>query len=453
LPARADGSGSVVGAAGRLGGWAEHPAVALLVQVARGFQAHRGPVRAASLAYTSLLALVPLIALVLGISKALIRSQDDATLIEWIDRGLTTAVPQLRYLSESSAEDARADVLARLQEATSRIDGGALGFFGGLVLVSVAVSLLSAIEHALNDIWGVERGRRLAQRVVYYWAGVTLGPVLLFVSIGLTGTTAIDQALQWLPGATVIWSLLPFLMLGTGFTLLYWTMPNTRVPISAAALGGFAAGILFQGNNLLSVLYFSKVMSYSAVYGSLGAIPVLMFGIYVSWIIVLLGAEISHVAASPRREAPAVPEAFDARAELALGVARAATAAYLEGRGGASRDEIAEELGVPVAWVNASLELLCRAGILAGGEAPSPEEPARFLPVRPPSSISALEVLGAVRGDGTQHGTPSPTHLSPSVVEFFRRFDATLGRELGDVTLETLARGERTADAGADAGR
>ncbi|MGH7805774.1 MAG: YihY/virulence factor BrkB family protein, partial [Candidatus Binatia bacterium] len=334
----------------------DHPLIERAAKVVRGFQAHRGPVRAASLAFTTLLALVPMIALVLGVSKAVIRTQDSQTLVRWVDRALNSAVPQLQYLSENEADDARANVLARIQESIDKIDAGALGIFGSLVLVSVAISLLSAIEYALNDVWGVARGRGFAQRVVYYWAGVTLGPLLLFVSLGLTGSVAVDRVLGQVPGGfatAAFWWILPFLTLGTGFTLLYWTMPNTTVPFRAAAIGGFAAGAVFQANNMLSVLYFSRVVGYSAVYGSLGAIPVLMLGIYVSWMIVLLGAEISHVAASPPLEETAVPSAFDARVEIALGVARAATAAFLEGRVGATRDEIASALDVPAAWVNA----------------------------------------------------------------------------------------------------
>lgn len=421
---------------------AEHPALRPLLQVARGFTAHRGPVRAASLAFTTLLALVPLVALVLGISKALIRSQDNAVLDQWVDRALSAAVPQLQYLSEANANDARADVVARLQEAIGRIDAGALGFFGSLVLVSVAVSLFSAIEHALNDIWGVERGRGLAQRIVYYWAGVTLGPILLFVSLGLTGSAAIDNALAWLPGgiaSRAFWFGFPFAVLGIGFTLLYWTMPNTSVPLRAAAIGGFAAGILFQANNLLSVLYFSRVMGYSAVYGSLGAVPVLMLGIYVSWMIVLLGAEVSHVAASPIREEPVVPQAFDDRAAIALAVARSTAAAYLAGRGGATRDEIAAELAIAPAWINAALELLCQSGLLTGGDAKPEDDGPRYLPAMPPAAIAGLDVIRAARKAGTPDVAFDMTTAPAPVREFLQRFDAALADDLASVTLETLA--------------
>ena len=426
-------------------GWLErfdHPLIERAIQVVHGFNAHRGPVRAASLAFTTLLALVPLLALVLGVSKAVIKTQDSQTLVQWVDRALSAAVPQLQYLSETEADSARADVSARLEEAIGNIDAGALGIFGSIVLVSVAVSLLSAIEHALNDIWGVERGRGLGQRVVYYWAGVTLGPLLLFVSLGLTGSVAIERVLGALPGgfaSGVFWRVLPFLTLGTMFTLLYWTMPNTPVALRAAAIGGFAAGALFQANNLLSVLYFSRVVGYSAVYGSLGAVPVMMLGIYISWMIVLLGAEISHVAASPPLEEPTVPESFDARVEITLGVARAATAAFLEGRVGATRDEIASALDVPAAWVNASLDVLCRHGLFTGGDGIAADADPRYLPARPPSTIAALDVVAAVRR-GNPEEVVSTGRQPAEVVGFLKSFDTAVAKDLGAVTLEALAR-------------
>jgi len=409
-----------------------------------GFSAHRGPVRAASLSYTSLLALVPLLALVLSISKGIMRNQDPQVMTNAIGRFLDYAVPQLQYLSPDASEQARHDAFGRIQEAVGRIDAGALGAFGAFTLVSVAISLLSAIEHALNDIWGIARGRTLGRRVVYYWAGVTLGPTFLFLAIGITGSNTVASVLGQLPGAFLVrlfWRVLPFAILSNGLMLLYWTMPNTYVPARAALWGGVTAGTLLQLNNLASAVYFSQVLSYSKVYGSLGAIPVMMVGLYFSWMIVLYGAEVAHAAATPVVERVPFPEGDLGRSSIVLEIARATTAEFLAGRGGLTRAELGERLTYPEDWVAAALTLLCDGGFfVAASAAEGDEGPPRFIPARPPNQITLLDLLRAVRRPPADSDRVPPS--SASVGEFLGGLDAAERKELGSVTLESLASNE-----------
>lgn len=415
--------------------------LALWLEAVRGFIAHRGPVRAASLSYTALLALVPLIALVLSISKGILNNQDPQVLTNTIDRFLNYAVPQLQYLSATDAATARNDTFMRIQEAIARIDAGALGAFGALTLVSVGISLLSAIEAALNDVWGVAHGRTLARRVVYYWAGVTLGPIFLFLAIGITGSNQVASVLGHLPGAFLVrlfWGVLPFVILSVGLTLLYWTMPNTWVPARAAAWGGVTAGTLLQLNNLGSALYFSQVLSYSQVYGSLGAVPVMMVGLYLSWMIVLYGAEVAHAAANPVVNTIPLPVGDTARSRMVLEVARVVASDFAAGGGGTTKASLVERLRLPDEWVGAALDWLCGAGFFVQASRDGVDgAPPVFVPARPPGRISVLDIVNAVRrppSDG--EGAPPPTE---AVEQVLRALAAAERAELGDLTLDSLA--------------
>jgi membrane protein len=407
------------------------------------FNTHRGIVRAASLSYTSLLALVPLIALVLSVSKGILRNQDPQLLLNAIDHFLNYAVPQLQYLSADEAASARQDALARIQDAISRIDAGALGAFGAFTLVSVGISLLSAIERAFNDIWGVARGRAISRRVVYYWAGVTLGPLFLFLAIGITGSNVVASLLGRLPGAPIVralWRVLPFVILSTGMTLLYWTMPNAYVPASAAIRGGITAGTLVQLNNLASALYFSQVLHYSKVYGSLGAIPVMMVGLYLSWMIVLYGAEVAHAVANPNAESAPFPEGDLGRSRVVLEVARLTALAFLNGRGGISRADLTAESRFSDAWVGAALNLLCEGRFFVAAGDDEQSGPPRYLPARPPGNIAVLDILKAVRRpSGDVPSLPEPT---PAVAKFLTKLGDAERAQVGQLSLETLARGE-----------
>jgi membrane protein len=250
-----------------------------------------------------------------------------------------------------------------------------------------------------------------------------------------------------LPGGFLtraFWRLLPIVILSTGLTLLYWTMPNTYVPTRAAVVGGVTAGLLLQLNNLGSTLYFSQVLHYSKVYGGIGAIPVMMVGLYLSWMIVLYGAEVAHATASPPIEAVPFPKGDTGRSRVVLEVARAAASEFLSGGGGLTRMELAERLRFPDAWVGAALAVLCDAGFfVAGTRNGADTEAPRYLPARAPSHIAVLDILAAIREPKAD--VQAVREPAPEVADFLGRLAAAERAELGHVTLETLATAQRSA--------
>jgi hypothetical protein len=158
-----------------------HPVYGFLhfwVFVGRSFLRNRGPVRATALAYTTLLALVPLLAVSLGVSTSLLKSDEDQTR-QLIEQLIGQVAPQLGQLPGTEVEQAEAkqQVIEQIQEFIANIHSGALGVTGTVALVVIAIGLLSTIEAAFNDIWGVLRGRSWMSRVIHYWTTITLGAV------------------------------------------------------------------------------------------------------------------------------------------------------------------------------------------------------------------------------------------------------------------------------------
>jgi membrane protein len=231
---------------------------------------------------------------------------------------------------------------------------------------------------------------------------------------------------------------LPFLILTAGLGLIDRTLPNTSVPTRAAIAGGLAAGLLLQLNNMASAVYFSQVLSYSKVYGSLGAVPVLMVGLYLSWMIVLIGAEVAYAAATPLSATAPLPEGGEARGRIALEVARVVAASFLAGRGGVTPAEISRELAIPVDWVLLALRRAADAGLFLAAASDGDELRARYLPARPPDRIAALDVVQAMASPREEaEASPRP---SAAVAEFLARRLAVERENLGGVTLEALAR-------------
>ena len=145
---------------------------------------------------------------------------------------------------------------------------------GSILLIFAAISMLSRIEDTFNDIWGVARGRSWFMRIVLYWGVISLAPMLLVVALGLAtgphleGTRKLLTTMPFV--GHFIFQFLPVVVLCLTFAVFYALMPNTKVHWQAALAGGLAGGILFHLNNVVSVLYVSRVVSNSKIYGSLG---------------------------------------------------------------------------------------------------------------------------------------------------------------------------------------
>lgn len=393
-------------------------AVHFIHLVVQGFVGNRCPLRAAALCYTTLLALVPLLAVVFSISKSFLRESSADVVPRVLDAIVAKVAPQLEYLP---AEDQAADtaprgrvvistqgqrqVVENIQSFIGNIDAGKLGTVGMVLLVIVAVRLLMTIEQTFNDIWGVQKGRSIWRKVVYYWTFITLGPVVLLTALAATGTAEFAGMLgklSFLPGSErVLLHLAPYLILWIGFALMYGLMPNTRVRFHAALIGGIVGGTLWQLNSLLNTMYVSRVVTYSKIYGSLGIVPVFLLGLYFSWLIVLFGAQVSFAAQNVRnymqqRASKKIDQT--GREVLACRIVLHACHCFLHALKPPTTEELAERLRAPLQALNQLAHRLIEGGVLvevADGEC-------GLQPARPPDSITVMDVLHVVR---TTNGT------------------------------------------------
>ncbi|MBI4664552.1 MAG: YihY family inner membrane protein [Verrucomicrobia bacterium] len=267
-------------------------------RVHRSFIQNRGPVRAAALAYTTVLAFVPLLAIAVSVSTSLLKREGEEPIQQLINGFVRYVAPALDLTAQAGpapSDIAQESVVNRkrvVNEITGfvqRFRSGTLGASGVLALIFVAISLLSTIEATFNDMWGVREGRTWARRVVLYWTGLTLGPLLLVAAVGLTGASQLRT-----DASGLYLFLLPCLVLGLSLSLLYLLMPNAKVEWRAALVGGLVAASLLQANSALSVIYLSRVVTYRDIYGTLASVPLFLLGLYVAWVIVLLGGQVAH---------------------------------------------------------------------------------------------------------------------------------------------------------------
>ena len=281
----------------------------------KGLSENRLFSRAAALSYSSLLALGPLIAVVVVLSSSFVQTDPEVQ----IKRALLFIAPSLQEMvtirednQPSATEDEMVTAIDSLieqiidgaQKLISRINTGgskAFGALGGLILIWVIIQLLTSIETALNQIWGVHQGRPWLQRIVFYWTFISLGALLGLGSTALFSASNLAAMFEWVPFGQEMTGLilgytpyLSFFMLILLLVLFYRFFPNTSVAFKPAFVGSVLTASLLFINNYLSILYVHRVISIQSFYGSMGIIPVMMIGIYFFWVLILLGGQLTY---------------------------------------------------------------------------------------------------------------------------------------------------------------
>ena len=246
------------------------------------FSEDRLGLTASSLTFTTTIALVPLFTVVLAVFTAFpMFAQFQETLQQWLIESLipeTIARQVLGYLTQFAGQ-------------ASRLGGVGLG-----VLFLTALALILTIDRTLNSIWRVRKARPLGQRVLVYWALMTLGPLVLAISLSATSyALSTSQGLvEGVPGGLrLLLDTLQFLLLSWGMAALYHYVPNIHVRWAHAWAGGLFVATGFALAKSVLVLYLGNVPTYSVLYGAFATVPILLIWLYVAWVIVLLGAVIA----------------------------------------------------------------------------------------------------------------------------------------------------------------
>lgn len=348
----------------------------------RRYQTDNASRMAASLSYTALLALVPLIAIALAMLAAFpvfdgVRSQ----IQDWAFANFVPAV---------------GEVVQRYVE-TFVANAGRLSAAGIVGLALTSIMLLVTVEGALNTVFRVARPRSALSRLLVYWTLLTLGPLLIGATFSLqgyltaigrwAGTDAMPETMRLLTAP------LPTLLSTLAFTVLYAVVPNRRVGLADALAGGVVAGVLFASLRTGFALYITSSEAYTTVYGAVAAVPIFLFWMFLSWAVVLAGAEVTAALPEWRSglagEHGQVPSAR--RLAVALAVLDRLHRAATQGPAvGLSRRELLAETGVPERVFLSVLRRLATAGLVA------PTRGGRWLLAREPQTVSLWQVVAAM---------------------------------------------------------
>jgi membrane protein len=367
------------------------------------FLTHQGPLRAAALTYTTVLSLVPFLAIAFSVLKGM--------------GAQNSLEPVLRQLAGDSQE-----TISRLIAYVNNTNVKSLGAIGLVMLIVTVISLMGSIDEAFNAVWGVRETRSLQRRFSDYLSVIIVGPILLLAAASMTSSLQSQWLLQWLIQNTYIgeaillmFRFLPYLTVWIAMVFLYMFIPNTRIRFSSAIVGGVIAGTAWQVAQWGYFHFQVGVANYNAIYGTLAALPVFLVWIFTSWLIVLFGLEI--VCAHQHRDNgisgnSTFQVTATVREELAVALLVQVGIHFRSGGAPPSTRLLADELNVPLLLLEPVCEELEQKGYLA---CTSGNEPG-LLPARDPSDVPVSDVMCAVRGCSALQGTTPALVLAGDIV-------------------------------------
>lgn len=382
---------------------------------------------AMSLVYTTILSIVPVLAVSFSVLKAFgVHNQLEPTLLAF-----------LAPLGERGDE-----LTQQIIQFVDNIQVGVLGALGLGFLIYTVISLLQKVEESFNFIWKTRGVRSLSRRFSDYLSVLLVGPVLVFTALGITGAFFGSDIMQWLaayePAKTLIAAagrLVPLLLIVAAFTFIYKVVPFTRVNVRAAFIGALVAALLWQVAGFAFASFIGASTRYTAIYSSFAIGILAIIWLYLAWLILLVGCRIAFYYQHPEhlwlreadaRMSPRQIEMLALRAMIHVG------RHFRSGEGITAIDALVDAAGSPRPLLEQVLAGLEAKGLLVAVDRTGPA----YIPGAPLDRITAEDILNAVRGD-TRTAVPDSS-VDTLVDEVMRGFESSLEKRLRQQTLDDL---------------
>jgi membrane protein len=432
----------------------------------QGLRRNKLPVQSAALTFYSLIGIGPLIALGIMISS-FVMDQTPANsdnpdqpaenkAVEWIETAIAYAAPQLS-IDTDDTDDVGAELAPEITEMINNFmeaaQSGKVGVVGSLMLFVIGIKVLSSIEGSFNSLWGVDQGRKLGERIVVYWTFISLGAVLGAASLTLVSFSKIEVLFDYLPFGEefkfvfrLLTPILVFLIIALLLALFFRFIPNTRVNWKPAFMGAILVVIMLQVYNMLSFLYVQRVVDTRSLYGSVGIIVVLMLGLYVFWLLILFGGQVTY--AVQNADYLTNENAWQKTSEhtqevISLAVLILVAKRFQAGDTPSRASELHKKLRVPSHILNSSITRLCELGYLTPVAIKSIEDERdhAYQPGHPLESITLGGFKQAFQSYGNNDGADLVTQHTPEVRTYLEEIVSLKDCPKAALTISELIKG------------
>ncbi len=392
----------------------------------QGLRRNQIPVQAAALTFYSLIGIGPLIALGIMISGFALEKGSEEVVMEKIYDAIAYAAPQIE-LEAGEDNPMEQQMLGMINQFSEAASSGTFGAVGLIMLFVIGLQVLSSIEGSFNTLWGVSQGRKLGERIVTYWTFISLGAVLGTLAATLRIMNAIVSRMETLPMGDMLAALflffspiLSFLMIVSLLAVFFRFIPNTQVRWWPAFCGSVVVVLLLHLYNQLSFLYVDRVVQTNSLYGSVGIIVILMLGLYIFWLLILLGGQVTYAVQNAdflTNENAWQKISERTREVISLSVLLLVTRRFHSGQAPIHSSELLEQLRVPSHILNSSISRLCELGYLSPikGETVEAERDRAYQPGQPAEKISLGSFKQSFEGYGNNEGVEIVASADPAI--------------------------------------
>ena len=391
----------------------------------RGYAEDDLAVHASSLTFVTLASLVPILAVGFALIKGFGMGQEQLA-----------NVSQMEWFNQMPVQ--WQEFVQKVLDIVNTTNFAALGWIGLAFFVLTAVLLLVNVEKSFNRVWGVDKNRSLLRQVANYTSVLVLVPVLIGLVGALKARIAINQQFLGIDANAWAQNLAAFAILWLAIGFLYVFVPNTRVRLRPAVVSSLLTTLLFLGWMRMFTVLQVGVTNYNRIYGAFAAVPVFMLWMYVTWVILLLGAEFSFALQNSdtyQLESAADTASMRVRILVALMILRGAGRAMGGGEGCFDAADFARRQKAPIRLMNSVVAMLVRRGYLAQ----IASRDAGYVLLRAPASIRIRDVLGELLSEGGgEAGMENALRLDGPLQKALGNIDAGLAHGYGDMTLADM---------------
>jgi membrane protein len=407
----------------------------LLFVLIREFANGQLNLRAMSLVYTTLLSMVPLLAVSFSVLKAFgVHNQIE---------------PLLMNLVQPLGEKGN-DVVITVLGFVENMKVGVLGSVGLALLLYTVVSLLQKVESSFNYVWHAKSTRSLSRRFSDYLSVIMIGPVLVFSAIGMTASMMNSALVQRIVsiepfGSLVVMltNLTPFLLVILAFSFVYMFVPNTKVKFPAALVGAVVGGTLWQTTGLVFAEFAASSTKYAAIYSGFAILILFMIWLYLSWLILLLGSQVAYYHQYPeqiRLSNQRLPLSGRFREQMGLLVMYWIAHRFVHDGKPLSIEALSQLLQMPGDRIGETLQLLQDRGLLME----SGNEPPEYLLVHDPAGLTLAELLAHMRRPDEEQALMEDRVASVAAVDtLVASLEQGVRQHLNDLTLRELVLQEK----------
>ncbi len=345
--------------------------IRVILVAIRGFMENRVSLRASALTFYTLLSMVPIAAMGFGVAAGF---------------GFDRKLEEFIVANFKGQEEVMNWIINMSYDVLEGVEGGLLAGIGLVVLIWSVMQVLTNIENSFNAIWQVKKSRSFVRKMSDYLSIMLIGPMLIILSSTMsvyisTRLETVAQNMEVIqtisPFLESLFRLLPYTLVWLLFTLVYMIMPNTKVNFKYALVAGIIAGTIFQVTQWGYIHFQVGVSTYSAFYGTFAALPLFLAWLQISWLIVLLGAEISYAFQNVQKyefEAGSLAISNNDKRLISLFLMRSIIKNFQAGNEPLTSSELSNELGVPMRIVRDTLYNLVQANVLNETLTASPRE-------------------------------------------------------------------------------